>query len=178
MSTSAVQLFFSTATQYYISGRYAVFAGLSPVAGNLLHHAVEMYLKGALSKLMTLDQLKRLSHDLPKLWKCFKAQAAAPGLDIFDALISSLHGFEELRYPDSILSNGMMVTIGVRRVAGASTEGPARPEPGYEVYLEEVDTLVDKIFTTASVNPRFFLAGLSTGAREYLKEANVHGWEA
>lgn len=176
MSTRALELFFSTATQYYVSGRYAVFAGLSPVAGNLLHHAVEMYLKGALSKLMTLDQLKGLSHNLPKEWECFKAQVAAPGLDMFDALISSLQAFEELRYPDSILSKGMMVTIGVRRVAGDSTGGPAWPEPKYEMYLEEVDTLVDKIFATASVNPGFFLVGLNTRARDYLKEANVHGW--
>ena len=57
MSTRALELFFSSATQYYVSGRYAVFAGLTPVVGNLLHHAVEMYLKGALSKTMTLDQL-------------------------------------------------------------------------------------------------------------------------
>ena len=176
MSTSALELFFSTATQYYVSGRYAVFAGLSPVAGNLLHHAVEMYLKGALCEHMTLDQLKSMYHNLPKIWDCFKAQVAAPGLDIFDALISSLDAFEELRYPDSILSSGMIVKIGVSRVAGASTEGPARPEPKYEVYLEEVDPLVDKIFASASVNPDFFLAGLNTRAREYLKEANVHGW--
>jgi len=133
MSTRARVLFFSSATQYYVSGRYAVFAGLNPVVGNLLHHAVEMYLKGALSKTMTLDQLKKLSHNLPKVWECFKAQIADPGLEIFDELISSLHAFEELRYPDSILSRGMMATIGVSRVAGASAEDPARPEPKYEM---------------------------------------------
>ena len=176
MSTRALQLFFSTATQYYVSGRYAVLAGLSPVAGNLLHHAVEMYLKGTLSKLMTLDQLKTLGHSLPEAWKCFKAQVAAPGLDTFDVLMSSLQAFEELRYPDSVLSKGMSVTIGVSRVAGASTKGPARPEPEYEVYLEDVDTLVDKIFATSSVNPGFFLARLNTRARTYLEEANVHSW--
>ncbi len=176
MSTNALELFFSSATQYYVSGRYAVFAGLNPVVGNLLHHAVEMYLKGALSKTLTLDQLKQLSHNLPKVWERFKAQVTDPGLDTFDALILSLHAFEELRYPDSILSSGMMATIGVSRVSGASTGSPARPEPKYELCLEEVDALVDKIFATASVNPLFFLAGLNTRAREYLKEANVHGW--
>jgi hypothetical protein len=56
VSTSALERFFSPATQYYVSARYDVFAGLNPVAGNLLHHAVEMCLKGALSKTMTLDQ--------------------------------------------------------------------------------------------------------------------------
>lgn len=176
MSTSALELLFSSATQYYVSGRYAVFAGLNPVAGNLLHHAVEMYLKGALSKTMTLDQLTKLKHNLPKVWECFKAQVADPGLDTFDALILSLHAFEELRYPNSILSSGMMATISVSRVSGTSTRSPARPEPEYELYLEEVDALVDKIFPIASVNRRFFLNGLNTHAREYLKEANVHRW--
>jgi len=176
MSISALELFFSSATQYYVSGRYAVFAGFNPVVGNLLHHAIEMYLKGALSKTMTLEQLKKLRHNLPKVWECFKAQVADPGVDTFDALISSLHAFEELRYPDSILSSGMMVTISVSRVSGASTGSPARPEPKYELYLEEVDALVDKIFATASVDPRIFLDGLSTRAREYMQEANVHGW--
>jgi hypothetical protein len=176
MSSSALELFFSSATQYYISGRYAVFAGLGPVVGNLLHHALEMYLKGALSKTMPLDQLKKLSHNLPKVWKCFKAQVADPGLDTFDALISSLHAFEELRYPDSALSRGIMVKISVSRVPGASTGAPARREPRYELYLEEVDALVDKIFATASVDPRFFLHGLNSHARKYLNEANVHWW--
>ena len=176
MSTNALELFFSSATQYYVSGRYAVFAGLNPVAGNLLHHAVEMYLKGALSKTLTLDQLKQLSHNLPTIWERFKAHVVDPGLDAFDALISSLHAFEELRYPDSILSSGMIGTIGVSRMSGASTGSPVRPEPKYELYLEEVDAFVDKIFATVSVNPLFFLAGLSTRAREYLKEANAHGW--
>src|SRR6202043_1798471 len=35
--------------QYYTIGRYSVLAGVNPVAGNLLHHAIEMFLKGALA---------------------------------------------------------------------------------------------------------------------------------
>jgi hypothetical protein len=57
---AASRLFFSTGTQYYVSGRYAVTAGLSPVAGNLLHHAVEMSLKGGLARSMELKELKDL----------------------------------------------------------------------------------------------------------------------
>ena len=43
-------LFISAGMHYYVAGRYAVFAGLNPTAANLLHHAVEMALKGALAK--------------------------------------------------------------------------------------------------------------------------------
>ena len=41
-------LFFDSAMQYYVAGRGAFFAKLTPVAANLLHHAVEMFLKGAI----------------------------------------------------------------------------------------------------------------------------------
>ena len=46
--------FFSAGTQYYVAGRYAVIVGLIPVAGNLLHHAVEMFLKGGLASSISI----------------------------------------------------------------------------------------------------------------------------
>jgi hypothetical protein len=42
----AILEFFKTGCQYYLAGRYAAFAGLNPVTGNLLRHAVENFLKG------------------------------------------------------------------------------------------------------------------------------------
>ena len=170
----SLELFFSRATQYYVSGRYAVLAGLIPVAGNLLHHAIEMYLKGALCKTMTLGELKdKFSHNLPKIWNDFKAQIEDSGLDSFDTLITSLHDFEELRYPDSVLSKGMAAMLGVKRLTNAEVATPGVSVPTYELYLEEIDALVDKIFHVASVNPAFFVGSLNPKAREYLKEANV-----
>jgi len=176
MSLDALQLFFSSATQYYVSGGFAVFAGLSPLAGNLLHHAVEMYIEGVLSKTLTMTELKKLSHNLPVVWEAFKAQVGDASLRGSDALVSSLHKFEELRYPDSVLSSGMMVTISVSRDSASGIGAPARPEPTYKLYLEEVDALVDKIFQVASLNPAFFLAGVGPRAREYLKIGNAQGW--
>ena len=38
--------FFGFGYQYYLAGRYAVAAQLLPIAANLLHHAIEMLLKG------------------------------------------------------------------------------------------------------------------------------------
>jgi hypothetical protein len=180
VTTRSLEIFFDAASQYYITGRYAVLAGLSPVAGNLLHHAIEMYLKGALTKTMLLRELKGRRHHLPKIWADFKEQAPNAGLDSFDALVSSLHAFEELRYPDStILAKGMAVTIGVTRLPGTVAAPPAlvaRPEPTYELYLEEIDAFVNRIFEVASVNPMFFFGGLRTNAREYLKDGNAQRW--
>lgn len=170
-------LYFSAATHYYVSGRYAVLAGLVPVAGNLLHHGIEMYLKGALCKTMTPRELKNLSHNLPKIWAAFKTQIADSGLVSFDTLISSLHDFEELRYPDSILSKGMAATFGVKRDSNTVATSVV-PLPTYELYLEEIDALVDKIFDVAAVDPAPFVVSLNTRARQYLKEGNVQRWAA
>ncbi len=176
MSTDSLQFFFSSATQYYVTGRYAVLAGQIPVAGNLLHHAIEMYLKGGLAKTMTLQQLKGLSHKLPDLWCNFKAQFADSALGSFDTLVSSLHAFEDLRYPDSVLAKGMLVNMGIVRMSGTVPGAPARPEPVYELYLEEVDALVGKIFEVVPVNPAFFFGCLPPKARESLKERNAQTW--
>jgi hypothetical protein len=77
----AIDAFFKTGSQYYIAGRFAAFAWLHPVAGNLFHHAIEMYLKGALSKTKSLSDLRKLSHDLLSGWAAFKVHANDRALD-------------------------------------------------------------------------------------------------
>jgi hypothetical protein len=42
----AILEFFKTGCQHYLAGRYAAFAGLNPVIGNVLHRAIENFLKG------------------------------------------------------------------------------------------------------------------------------------
>ncbi len=147
-----------------------------PVAGNLLHHAIEMYLKGALAEKLSLQQLKTLSHDLRKIWATFKAQFPDPSLDTFDVLVDSLHAFEELRYPDSIVTRGMAVRMGVTRDPTPAPVVLARPVPTYELYLTEIDALVGKILQVAAVNPAFFVSGLTASARQYLKKGNAQPW--
>ena len=60
----AIHQFFVAGSQYYVAGRFAVFGWLNPVAGNLLHHAIEMYLKGGLSKTKSLKGLRAFQHNL------------------------------------------------------------------------------------------------------------------
>jgi hypothetical protein len=160
-----LHFFFLSATQYYISGRYAVLANLVLIAGNLMHHAVEMYLKGALSKIFTPEELKKkFGHNLPKLWHAFKKQVKDPRLDPFDTLIMSLDKFEEIRYPDAILEKvkqvgsepgappGWQASISIgHRVQDAPTGQPSRTGSHYELYVGEIDNLVVRIFATMSV---------------------------
>jgi hypothetical protein len=111
----AVDAFFKIGCQYYVAGRFAAFAWFHPVVGNLFHHAIEMYLKGALSEKRSLSDLRKLSHNLPVIWKVFKVEANDSALDRFDATIAGLHDYEELRYPDSVMVRGMESTINIIR---------------------------------------------------------------
>ncbi len=173
--TDAIDLFFVNACQYYTIGRYAAFAGLNPVVGNILHHTVEHFLKGALSKTRSLPELKKLGHKLPGLWATFKAQASSPALAQFDDVISTLNEFEELRYPDSTLADGMLCIINITKAGAAMTSstssGPTPPL--YQVCLEEIDELVGAIFVAAGRNPKAYFLRLSKPeAREYLIKDN------
>lgn len=176
MAVRSLQMFFSTATQYYVAGRFAALAGLNPVVGNLLHHAIEMYLKGYLSKTKSLAHLKKkLRHNLPLIWKEFKTHINDPDFDQFDGAVSGLHSFEELRYPDSVLKKGISCMVSIKRPTCSllSSSGTrSGPEPKYDLCLEEIDELVGRMFTAASMNPKVFLGMLSKAAKQYLCEEN------
>src|SRR5437763_14081811 len=116
MSSSEWDEFFATAGQYYVVGRFAAFAGLIPITGNLLHHAVEMFLKGGLSKKgLSLADLKKLNHNLPNIWTKFKTTFNDPALNQFDDAIRLLHRWEDIRYPDLTAAKGMRATINITR---------------------------------------------------------------
>jgi hypothetical protein len=169
----AIDAFFKTGSQYYVAGRFAAFAWFHPVVGNLFHHAIEMYLKGALSKTKSLSDLRKLSHDLPGIWAAFKVQADDPALHRFDATIAGLHDYEELRYPDSVIVRGMDSTINIIRSSlssGAAIGGTSIPR--YQVCVQDIDELVDVIFSAAGRNPKAYLRFNDT-AHEFLIKDNT-----
>ena len=189
MSITSDQLFLSAGMQYYIAGRFAAIAQLNPVAANLLHHAVEMCLKGALAKQgSTLKTLKSFDHDLPRLWDAFKTQAGDPALQSFDEVVTALHSYESIRYPGpvpkegkhrkeeehGVLKEGMLSGIGVgkRPTTPMIVGGGAQSVPAYEMWLGEIDELIHKVLVAASVNPQFLISNLRTEARKYLSEQN------
>ena len=166
-------LLIRSAIDCYAVGRYAVFAGLNPTAGNLLHHAVEMCLKGALAKKgNSTDDLKKLRHGLPRIWKEFKAQYSHD-LGSFDPIIRGLHQFEEIRYPDQIAAQGMSSEIG-RGKRPPLSEPPSLPTkvPSDRLYLGEIDELISNVLAVASINPPDYASTLLPEARKYLVEDN------
>jgi hypothetical protein len=167
--------FFETGSQYYIAGRYAVFAWLKPVGGNILHHAIEQLLKGALSETIPLDQMKKtFGRDLPTIWSAFKEQANDPMLAQFDQVISTLHVFEELRYMTSVEANSTSCTFYIRkadreadRKSSSSLGTTGLAERQYSLCLEEIDKLVGAIYL------QVYLQALLPAAKEYLVKDNV-----
>jgi hypothetical protein len=170
----AKNLFFKQATSYYVSGRYAALSHLMPVAGNLLHHAVEMYMKGALSPSLTSSELRDLGHDLRRTWKKFKAIFNDRRLDAFDSAVAKLHKFERIRYPDTIVDEGMTYQLVVLRAEVIVTVGGSSPVPGYLLVLEDVDELVGILFEKANLRPGAYFDNLSEPAREFLLRNNQH----
>jgi hypothetical protein len=167
--------YFQLGTQYYIAGRYAALVWLIPVAGNLLHHAIEMYLKGCLAQDMKAEELKKLGHRLSQLWERFKPVQLGKSVDRFDPVVRALDRFEVIRYPDRILSEGMFGTISL---VGPSPEmeprGPQGPMPEYHLVVDDVDALVSMIFKHAQVNVSFLASMPRPGALEYLIKENRH----
>lgn len=175
MSDSEVHAFFSTGAQYYVAGRFSAFAGLNPVTGNLLHHAIEMFLKGGLSNTKSLGELKKLDHKLPKVWSEFKRQCGDADLTSFDQVVAELDKFESIRYPDEVLKNGMSSTIDIVR-SPQSKGGLVAQVPHYGVCLEEIDELVAAIFQKASRNPKAYLGNMMMPtAQEFLRRDNKMG---
>ena len=168
--------FFQYGTQYYLTGRFAAFAGQTPVVGNLMHHAVEMFLKGALSKSMALSEMKKtLGHQLDKTWRLFKTDVDDRTLDRFDKTIEMLDAFEDIRYPDEIIEKGAALQIDIRKAT------PVVPEfegghsvPHYMFSLEEVDELVAAIFKAESRNPAAYFFTLREDSRQYFMRDNFH----
>jgi hypothetical protein len=172
MSDAMVRIFFSSASQYYVAGRFAVFAGLNPVAANLMHHAIEMYLKGALlkRKTKTLWELKyRLGHSLPQCWDAFKAQASNPGLNKFDAVVAEIHKYEDLRYPDGYppVMNSMFDVV-----RWTPPDLPVAQVLDYKLCLPDVDELIAAVIAAASLNPEVNLRFMKAEATEYLVRDN------
>jgi hypothetical protein len=168
-AASAKERFFDSGIQYYVAARYAAFAHLAPVCGNLFHHAVEMFIKGGLARL-GLAALKRLGHALPGQWKAFKDGDAA--LDRFDTVIAELDRFDLIRYPDRVLADGMQSFIELDAPKpGVPPSTSTMKEPVYRLSVEEIDSLVKAIFDKASVNPPFFTNRFNADARAYLERS-------
>ena len=178
IDTERVQIeFIRSAIHYFIAGRFSAIAHLFPVSGNLLHHAIEMLLKGVLAKNHTLNQLAGFRHDLVSIWAAFKKVFTYSDLSQFDSVIEKLHRFERIRYPDKLLVEGMSAQFARFRDDFVKSENGNNPKTQvYNLVMEEIDDLVTAIFTLSKMNPLFYCESLSDEARHFLLRHNAHSF--
>jgi len=134
--------FSSSALQYYAAGRFSAISLLMPVAGNLLHHAVEMFLKAALAHhISVVDLKKKYSHNLERIWSEFKAGHPSAQLTMFDNVVRKLHRFESIRYPSVAGDDPGFLQL----VVGQDPPKTEAPAPPFQLVLNEIDAVVAKI---------------------------------
>lgn len=162
------------AIQYYASARYAHFAKLTPVAGNLFHHAAELMLKHRLLKRFTWEELKdNYHHSLEKLWTEYKTDVADPALDRFNPVIAGLHRFEEIRYPEKLIRHGGSLHLAMKRQHISQPRIETVPVPSYDVALDEIDDLMLALFSSVNLKALSYFFHCDA---EYLLKENP-AWE-
>ncbi len=155
--------------QYYISGRFANLCSLSPVAGNLFHHGIEMLIKGRLlykESAYTPEELyEKFGHNLPKLWEEYKRTTDKQSLSKFDATVKDIHRWEEIRYPN--YKNGDSVSLITSVMPKQKWEEDRKIQGNvYEIHLADVDELFQEIIKSWPLNPssiKFMLQGVPPG---------------
>jgi len=165
-------LYFRYATDYYVAGRFAFFARSMPTAGNLFHHAVELYLKGSLIHELNEKGRKNLGHRLERIWRRFKQSIREPGLDRFDGVITALDSFENIRYPEKTARLGAGLGFSLA-APGPTLLGSFKDKtPQYTIIIHQIDELVAELVKKSALNPHFLKVRISEGEKIYLTRDN------
>lgn len=126
------------ALQHYVAGRILALQTQIHVAGNILHHAVELFLKAELSGEVTIKKLRnKYAHNLTKLWATYSTlHTDVP--DDFAATIADIDSFEEIRYPSPEVE-----TVGYHYSLFKDPNGRRMGSPcAYSLNLECIDELI------------------------------------
>jgi hypothetical protein len=167
--------FLRLALQYYIAGRSACFAYSMPVAGNLLHHAVEMVLKHLLAEkgVTESDLHYTFRHDLKKLWRATKNSLDDPSLNTYDPVIRAIARMYDVRYPRRSYSFHMSLRKESTRPA---TEPMTKGLRHYHISLEDADELMTALLTR-STTPEWIKERLASGdAMSQYQRENFHSF--
>jgi len=150
--------------QYYVAGRFSAASGHSPISANLLHHAVELFLKACLAHDDSAgrireyaDSKKGYRHNLPRLWEEFKKRKPSSALTEFDRIVEELHKFEEIRYPERLIDAGVTIIVDIFAAASEGHPAPEDDPTRYVLKLDEVDALMGLLFEATHCNPELFL---------------------
>ena len=164
--------FASLAGQYYVTGRFAALSHCLPVAGTILHHSVEMFLKCGLVEKYPLTKLKSFGHSLPRLWAEFKASTNNTALTTHDWTVTELDKFEQLRYPELMVTDGMFVSM--TTFSAEFAELPTGPQPPFHLVLEKIDKLTLSISRACGLSKSAMFSPHNASAMHHLYCNNLH----
>ena len=176
--SSLGRTFLTLALQYYIAGRCSYFAFSMPVAGNLLHHGVEMLLKSVLAENgVTESHLQyKFGHNVRRLWTATKRTLGNPELGTYDDVIWRLAPMWEIRYPRRDRRRYSFKLSLRKEPTVPPTASATRELPHYQLSLQEVDELMSavlaKIATPEWVKGQL---GWGYGRTQYLRD-NHHSF--
>jgi hypothetical protein len=158
-----------TGSYYYIAGRFSVLARFMIVDANIFHHGAEMFMKAILSKADSVAQIKKYwtvyRHSLAKLWQEVKSRHPTIDFTSHDATVTSLDKFEELRYPEGLLTGGALIVVNIHDVPVLPSSNPL-PVPRFELSLPAMDRLMALLFPLTNYN--------SDALRTHISGAGAH----
>jgi hypothetical protein len=137
-------------SQYYVLARYCAEINIQPVGVTLFHHAIEMLLKGFLSKQMTKDELKRIGHNLDILWDKFMMISNSKESNSFNNVIPYLNKVEDLRYPDAMIDEGFLLNIRIGTPIPLDLPG-TNNLPNYSIDVLDIDDIVSTVFSACKI---------------------------
>jgi len=166
--------FAALALGYYASGRLAFRAGAgSLVSAQLLHHAIEFVLKATLARHTTLSDMKKFGHRLPDLFGAAEARSAELRSDDHRATAALLHELWELRFPDRILSEGMLSFTAGELTDRRRSEALSGNPDGYFLELAQIDRLFCTAFRSTGLTSAAFTQRLGADALQAMRAENA-----
>jgi hypothetical protein len=138
-------------SQYYALARYCAENFYLPITATLFHHAIEMLLKGYLTKYKTSKELKTVRHNLVALWEIYKDNSTEESLSRFDYTITQLDRVELLRYPDSMVDDGFILNVSLNPHQPTTEFPNPNKLPQYSVQVLKLDEIAATIYKSCQV---------------------------
>jgi HEPN domain-containing protein len=164
--------------EYYIAARFCFLSRFGDIAGILVHHAVEMFLKGGLSKFKNYKEIKKNGHCLTKLWLEYlelsgKNEKDESVMEITNQ-VSSIDSFENLRYPDFELIEGTIKTFEINPSTSIRILDEDQYTNKFTLNLYAIDSLIIGLLESIVINPLFFIVRYEKYDLNYLYDKNAY----
>ena len=146
-------LYLELGSQYFVIARYCASISFGPIYATMFHHALEMLIKGCLIKSYSSQDLKRVGHNLSKLWSMLKSSTGTKTLTRYDKTINDLNKVELIRYPDAMAKQGFVLNVKLG-IPEPSRISKKNNQPQYFVNVSDLDDIALEVFNICKVNPK------------------------